>query len=160
MSIRRLLNRVIQKSGLAATVWGAAQAAGTIEGVVIDRITSTTTQPTGVVAYTAANNAAGVYLSGNVQAEVGAASGAPTSFTVDVKLQHGDKADGTDMADAGIALTQLSADNTNTAKDIDMVGLKRYIRAVATVAFVDGTTPKIPVNVKFVLGDPTNDPAN
>ena len=92
---------------------------------------------------------------------VGAATGTPTSFTVDVKVQTGDESNGSDMADYEDVdgnvynISTLLADNTYTFKNIVLEGAKKYIRIVLTVAFVGGTDPTIPVSVNFVLGDST-----
>ena len=90
---------------------------------------------------------------------VGSASGTPTSFSVDMKIQHGDESNGSDMADYEdvdgnvYEATQLIADDTQTYLNIFLDGAKRYVRVVITVAFVDGTTPAIPVNASLTLGD-------
>ncbi len=87
-----------------------------------------------------------------LHAACGAASGTPTAQTVDAKLQ--DSPDGsTGWADiAGAAITQLAADNAEAEVDVDLSGAKRYIRAVVTVGFTGGITPKIPVAASVVLG--------
>lgn len=117
-----------------------ALSAGAANGVVIDRLN---------------------FLSGVIGLAVGAATGTPTSYTVNVKLQTGDQANGSDMADfipcqqaTVIQSADLTANNTFNWTDADIIGAKRYIRAVVTVAFVGGTTPTIPVNTFIALGDP------
>lgn len=87
-----------------------------------------------------------------LHAAAGAATGTPTAQTVDAKLQ--DSADGsTGWADiAGAAITQITADNGEAEKDVVLSGAKRYIRAVITVGFTGGTSPKIPVAASVVLG--------
>lgn len=57
-----------------------------------------------------------------------------TGGTVDVKIQHGDEADGSDMADVTDgAFTQITEANDNATYQMGYFGTKRYIRAVATV---------------------------
>jgi hypothetical protein len=88
----------------------------------------------------------------------GAATGAPTSRTVDAKLQE--SADGstgwTDIA--GASATQLTADNSEAEKDVDLSGAKSFIRVVETVAFVGGTAPAIPVAATLTLGGSDSPP--
>ena len=87
-----------------------------------------------------------------LHAACGAATGTPTAQTVDDKPH--DSPDVTSgWADiAGAAITQITADNGEAEKDVTLSGAKRYIRAVVTVGFTGGTTPKIPVAATVVLG--------
>ena len=101
------------------------------------------------------------FLSGIFGLAVGAASGTPTSFTVSVRIQTGDLSNGTDMADfipnqetTVLESADLIADDTFNFTNADLIGAKKFIRAVVTVAFVGGTTPAIPVNTFLALGDP------
>jgi len=112
------------------------QAAGTINGAAIDRQG---------------------FLSCELHHASGAATGSPSSRTVDSKLQ--DSADGStgwadynpDGAGSGAA-AQLTADNTEARKAINLAAAKRFIRVVEVVAFVGGTSPAIPVAASVVLG--------
>lgn len=82
---------------------------------------------------------------------VGAVAGSPTAQTVDVKVQ--DSADGTTWADvAGLTVEQITAADTSKDLGINLSPLRRYIRAVATVAFTGGTTPNIQLAVDIALG--------
>ena len=82
---------------------------------------------------------------------VGAVAGAPTAQTVDVKIQ--DSADGTTWADvAGLTVEQITAADTSKELGINLSPLRRYIRAVVTVAFTGGTTPNIQLAVDIALG--------
>jgi len=138
----------------------AALAAGATNGIVIDRYGALPAQPSGITAYTAYTQAAGIYLTGNILLSVGAASGEPTAQSVTLKLQESDASDGSGMEDVtGATISALTADNAYSAKDFDLAGLKRYIRVVVTVALTAGTSPKIPVAVAVALGDSNNDPA-
>lgn len=114
--------------------------AGDANGLVIDRVN---------------------FLSGVYGLAVGVASGTPTSFTVSAKLQTGDLANGSDMADfipcqqaTVVTSADLIADSTFNWTNADLIGTKKYIRVVVTVVFVGGTTPAIPVNAFIALGDP------
>ena len=99
------------------------------------------------------------YLSALLVAKNGAASGAPTSYTIDAKIQ--DSADNTTFADlTGASITQITADNTDQTKAIDLSGAKRYIRVVVTVTFVGGTSPKVEVDADVILGGADTLPAS
>lgn len=78
-------------------------------------------------------------------ASVGATTGTPTSFTVTWKLQESDTSGGT-YADLGDAQTEvLSAVNTDAVISTGW-RTKRFVRAVATVDFVGGTSPTVGIS--------------
>ena len=105
-------------------------AAGTINGLAIDRLG---------------------FEDAALIVSVGAVTGAPTAQTVDVKVQ--DSADGTTWADVeGLAVEQITAGDTYKELDINLSPLRRYIRAVATVAFTGGTAPTIQLATDIALG--------
>lgn len=109
-----------------------AQAAGTLNGPVIDRL--------------GFDDAKLIVLAGAV-------SGAPTAQTLDGKIQHGTKADGTDMVDVtGLAINQITAANTDRELIINLAGLKQYIRHVSTAGFTGGTAPTIQAAAVIALG--------
>jgi hypothetical protein len=115
-----------------------ANGAGTRNGAAIDRST------------------VGWAKSCVLSAHAGAATGTPTSFTYDVKLQ--DSADGstgwadyTQPSGASSAITQQTAAGL-TEKDIDLTGAKQYVRVVEVVAFVGGTSPTLPAGEQVVFG--------
>ena len=85
------------------------------------------------------------FNSAKLSVSCGAATGAPTAQTVDGILQH--SVDGsTAWADFGtFAITQLTADDTESSVDIDLSNARGFIRAEITVALTAGTTPEIPV---------------
>lgn len=118
----------------------ADASAGTVNGAAIDR------------------NAYGRALSAVLHHCCGAASGTPSTQTVDTKLQ--DSADGStgwaDIADAAAA--QLTADSTEAEVSVNLETAKRYIRVVQVVAFTGGTTPAIEVASTVVLGGPDKKP--
>lgn len=123
---------VVAKEGLPPKANGA----GTRQGAVIDRADSSLAYAQSCV----------------LVAHVGAATGAPDSFTYDVKLQHGALADGSDMADFdGGAIPQVTAAGL-VELDVDLAGAKRYIRVVETVALSGGSSPSLPAGVAVVFG--------
>jgi hypothetical protein len=112
-------------------------AAGAINGASIDR-----------VSHNMANSCV-------LHQVVGADSGAPTTLSVQTKLQH--SPDNTNWNDYQInAITQetavLTAVNSENTAAIDLTGANRFIRAVAIVAFTDGSTPEVLVAADIVLG--------
>lgn len=89
--------------------------------------------------------------------EVGAATGAPTSFTCDVKVQHCDTSGGTyaDWQPLGTAISGAVATITATGrkrKTVDLKGAKRYLKVSNTVAFVGGASPTLPNAAVVLLG--------
>jgi hypothetical protein len=89
---------------------------------------------------------------------VGAASGTPDSFSVAGKLQESDS-ESTGYTDiSGAAITSITADNGEARVNVDLSGCKKYIRAVVTPAFVNGTSPKVEVAATIVLGGPDTVP--
>jgi hypothetical protein len=112
-----------------------APAAGTVNGAAIDRMG---------------------FANCVVEVEVGAVTGAPTTQTLDVKVQHSDTSGGT-YADfvpgaAGTgAVAQLTAINTRKRKSIDLRAAKRFVRLVAVTAFTGGTAPTFFQCAKMVL---------
>lgn len=92
--------------------------------------------------------------------QAGAAAGAPTARTVDFKLQE--SADGsTNWADiSGAAVTTIIADNGEAHVNVNLAGVKKFIRIVATVTFTGGTTPTIPVAATVALGGAVTKPTS
>lgn len=90
---------------------------------------------------------------------VGPTTGAPDSFTVDARLEHSDDdVDGNYAAvvvnpqNAAVAITQVTAVNTTRRIEIDRRGLKRFVRWTHTIAFVNGTSPKVGISSGFAVG--------
>lgn len=93
------------------------------------------------------------YGSATLFAAVGAASGSPSAQSVTYKLQ--DSADDSTYADISTetsALAAMTADNATGQLDIDLTGLRQYVRVVATVSLTGGTSPAIPIAATLVLG--------
>lgn len=89
----------------------------------------------------------------------GAATGSPTSYTVDFKLQE--SADGsTGWSDiSGAAVTQITADDQLEYVDVDLSGVKQYIRVVEATSFTGGSSPTVPASATVVLGGAQDMPA-
>jgi len=113
----------------------AASAAGSVNGAAVDRVLP------GV--------APGLALSCDLVAQTGAATGGPTTQTLDAKIQ--DSPDGsTGWADyippgaaSVAAIPQITAINTLARKRVDLSGARRYIRVVTTVGFTGGSSPTL-----------------
>lgn len=120
----------VTREGLAP----AANAAGTRNGTGLDRLSS------------AVKGA----KSCTIISHTGAATGGPTSFTRDVKLQ--DSADNSAWADlAGAAVAQQTAAGL-VELDVDLSGAKQYVRAVEVTTLTGGTAPTLPGSVEIVFG--------
>lgn len=108
------------------------------------------------------------YLSAALHVAVGAASGTPDSFSVTAKVQHSsDDASADPYADyigpesANVEdITAIVADNGQTQLNINLSKAKKYVRAVVTVAFVSGSTPKIEVAATWAFGGAETLPAS
>jgi len=83
----------------------------------------------------------------------GAASGSPTAISVACKVQTGDAANGSDMADISGATATITAENTAAEINVDLSGCKKYVRAYLTVTLTGGTSPTILVAATAALGD-------
>jgi hypothetical protein len=118
----------------------AASAAGTVNGAGIDRMAVTSGEG---------------YLACVLKAHTGAATGAPTTQTLDVKLQ--DSADNSSFADykpdgtTVAAVPQITAVNSENHVNVDLRNARRYIRAVAVTAFTGGTSPTLASAVDVIL---------
>ncbi|MFZ5688669.1 MAG: hypothetical protein ACOY9Y_10940 [Bacillota bacterium] len=129
-----------EKTKLVAGIAPISRSAGTANGTVIDRLG---------------------FLDAVVLLKVGAATGSPSAQGVAMKIQHGDAADGSDMADVtGAVIDALTADNAEAQLDIDLSGYKRYIRAVVITTFTGGTSPAIPSAVTIALGNSDIEPVS
>lgn len=90
-------------------------------------------------------------------ASSGAETGAPSSRTLDTKIQ--DSADGsTAWADyippdqtTVAANTQIIAANSSAEVDVNLAGAKAFIRVVEVLAFVAGTAPTLAVQSSVAL---------
>lgn len=93
--------------------------------------------------------------------QTGVDSGTPTSFTATCKIQHGDADDLSDAEDYDQAEpVVITAEDTLAKIPFNLERAKRYLRAVITVAFVDGTTPTLVCSSTIVLGGLDEMPAS
>lgn len=84
------------------------------------------------------------YNTGVVTVNNGAATGTPTSYTVDAKVQHCDTSGGSYADVAGAAITQITANGKIATIRLEGLGtdIKRYIKVLVTPALTGGTSPK------------------
>lgn len=132
--------------GVVTSVAPQAATAETINGTAIDRF---------------AHN---MPLSCVLHQVTGAETGAPTTASVQTKLQHSadDSAwsDYVQPGDSAVAETSaLTAANKENSFAIDLSSASRFIRAVSIVAFTGGTSPTIEVAADIVLGGEAVNPA-
>lgn len=120
-----------------------AYSAGTTNGTGIDRLNT----PSGQVYQ---------YYSGMLVEIVGVTTGAPTSFTVDAKIQ--DSADNSVFADYkpdGVnvaAIPTIVAASTVSRINFNLTTARRYLRVVQVVAFVGGASPTVAAGAAVILG--------
>jgi len=130
------------------TVPSATVAGGAVNGTGIDRENP--------------GAAVGLALSCDLVAVSGAIVGAPTTQTIDAKIQ--DSADNATFADYkpdGVtvaAIAQITAANTLARKRVDLSNARRYIRVVTTTAFTGGASPSFASAVFVELGGLQNPP--
>jgi hypothetical protein len=125
----------------------ADRSAGTTNGDTIDR------NPQGSQSYDSAQ----------LHVNVGAASGTPTSFTLDVEIEH--------STDGGTTWANFKPDGTNDATvqvvtassearlPVNLRGAGGKVRAVGILAFVGGTSPKLLYSATITLGSAGQYPA-
>lgn len=88
----------------------------------------------------------------------GVSTGSPSSFTVDVKIQHSDTGSGswTDYTnpntESAAAVTQITAVSTAGSVGVNLVAAKRYIRVVHVLDFTGGSSPTLAVSAHVILG--------
>jgi hypothetical protein len=128
----------------------ALYAAGAINGTGIDRLNTPAAAPY-------------QYYSGMLCVIVGALAGAPTSFTVDARMQHSpDNATWTDYNPASqagteptlgwVAIPTIVAAQTVARVNFNLIPAQRYLRALGSVAFVGGASPTAAVAAAVILG--------
>jgi hypothetical protein len=90
----------------------------------------------------------------------GVATGTPTSYTVDAKVQHCDTSSGSYADVSGAAITQIIADSRIATIRLSGFGtsLKRYIKIVVTPALTGGSSPKALVGATVQLGRAEREP--
>lgn len=96
--------------------------------------------------------------------QTGDSTGGPSSLTVDAKVQHRDTAtaDWEDLGDqpdqSDPAITQITGNDEAESVNVNLVGAKRYIRALVTVDHTGGTNPTTLVSGAWVFGGAFNQP--
>jgi hypothetical protein len=87
----------------------------------------------------------------------GATTGSPTSVNVSVDLQHSD--DGTTWS--ALASGVVSANGANQAKHagVDLLGAKKFVRAVVSVSLSGGTNPEVQCAATLILAGSSKIPA-
>lgn len=91
---------------------------------------------------------------------VGAATGAPSTQTHDLKIQESDDGSSGWTDVSGAALAQKTTATAEVRRlDFNLAGVKRFIRTVETNAFTGGTTPAFPSAAVVVLGGSDELPA-
>jgi len=100
------------------------------------------------------------FNSGAVVVTNGAATGSPSSYTVDAKVQHCDTSGGSYTDVTGAAITQIIADSKIATIRLSGFGtsLKRYIKIVVTPSLTGGTSPKALVGANLQLGRAEREP--
>ena len=90
----------------------------------------------------------------------GAATGTPSSYTVDAKVQHCATSGGSYTDVSGAAITQITTDGAQ--KTIRLDGLNssvlRYIKVLVTPAMTGGSSPKALVGATVHFGRSTRKP--
>ena len=100
------------------------------------------------------------YNSLMVNAQAGAATGTPDSYTVIAKVQECATSGGSYVDISGATAT-IAADSTSAQIRVDGLNLGsrlRYIKVVLTAAFVNGTSPKALISSSVLLGGAVSKP--
>lgn len=85
----------------------------------------------------------------------GAATGTPSSYTVDAKVQESANANGSSPADiTGATITQITADNLSAQIRVEGLGTSRlrYLLLIITPAMSGGSSPKALISGTCLLG--------
>jgi hypothetical protein len=106
------------------------------------------------------------FLSGILGLKINPPTGSPTAASVTVALTESDTSGGTftPAADTlaivdGNALDIDLAAGLDANIDIDLVGVKRFIKLTAAINFTGGTSPAAVASYAVALGDPEYAPA-
>jgi len=94
------------------------------------------------------------FATANFYLNIGTATGTPDSFTLDVKIQG--SFDNSTWVDLGAAFPQQSTISSMVQlRNVDIFGFP-FIRVAYTLAFVNGTTPKLTFDVVAVMSQASN----
>lgn len=90
----------------------------------------------------------------------GAATGTPSSYTVDAKVQECDTSGGSYVDVSGATITQITADSKSATIAVEGLGTsrKRYLKIVVTPALSGGSTPKALIAASVQLGRAFSNP--
>lgn len=88
----------------------------------------------------------------------GIASGSPTAQVVDFAVYESDVSGSGYVAVSG-ATGAITADSTAAEINLDLRGVKRYVKVYYDVSFTGGSTPKIEVAGSYSLGEAKVAPA-
>ena len=133
----------VSKTWVARGMAATNSAGATHNGTGMDRMTSGGEQG---------------FMSATLHLNGGAASGTPTSFTVDCSVEESDD-NSAWTAVTGTALTQLTASGESRLR-VNLKGRKRYVRSVVITAFVGGTSPAVPVSTTWEFAGAVKIPVN
>lgn len=102
------------------------------------------------------------YMSAMLVVSVGAATGTPSSFTVDVHL-HESTASGSGFdnceTDVGTtSITQITTENQIVMLRVNLQNAERYLKVITDVTVSGGSSPKVPVSTVLLLGDADTNP--
>ena len=100
------------------------------------------------------------FNSGGVVVVNGVATGSPSSYTIDAKVQHCDTSGGSYTDVAGASITQIIADSNIATIRLSGFGtsLKRYIKIIVTPALTGGSSPKALIGATVQLGRAEREP--
>lgn len=87
----------------------------------------------------------------------GATVGSPTSVNVSVDLQHSD--DGTTWAVLQSGVVSANGANQASHAGVDLLGAKKFIRAVVSVTLSGGTSPEVQCGATLILAGSSKIPA-
>lgn len=90
----------------------------------------------------------------------GAATGTPSSYTVDAKVQECATSGGSYTDVSGATITQITADGGTKVIRVEGLGTsrQRYLKIVVTPALTGGTSPKALIGATVNLGRAYNEP--
>lgn len=113
----------------------------------LDPVSASTAQ-TGIAIDTLGFNTAMVTV------QNGAATGTPSSYTVDAKVQESDTSGGSYTDVTGATITQITADSKSATIAVEGLGTsrKRFLKVVVTPALTGGSTPKALIAATVQLG--------
>lgn len=98
------------------------------------------------------------FQSALIKITAGAKTGTPTTVNVKAKVQHCDTEGGTyadiavGPANPAVAVSDITDQNQERYLELDLSGLKEFIKVVFEVAFTGGSTPSIFLASEAVLG--------